>query len=262
MTRCRSNHGDAHQPQRLIPGACIIKMMTIGIDIGGSSLKGLLVDGHDKRDTFLAKTPTGLADFIVTLQARVTPWLAGRNRLMGIGLGVAGVLDQTTVADSPNLPFLRSYNLAELFDRSIPIRIDNDARAYLRGECILAPACAQTTVLLIALGTGVGRAYARHGQVELIHDLEYPEPWEREYQALRDGPDEAVFVQFLVTRLEPMIHDFKPEVLIVTGGVATRPGLLAKLRTAFARQGVGVTIKPSAGGDFVAALGAAALFGR
>ena len=144
-------------------------MRTIGIDIGGTSVKAA---GRNGADVLW----TGQSDFyhkptLPSLTAAVRQAISGRTAgVEAVGLCVPGLLDpkRTRVMLSVNLPGLMEIPLLELIERSLGIELArppvvlNDAVATAHD--IASARKLAGRVLVLALGTGVGAAVVDDGE--------------------------------------------------------------------------------------------------
>lgn len=145
-------------------------MNVLGIDIGGSAIKGAPVDTTTGRlladrfriETPEAVTPQRMAGLVAEL-ARHFDWDGP------IGVGFPGVVQGTTIRTSANLhPRFIGADLGKLFRKSAgcPVRVINDADAAGLAEMRFgAGRRKQGTVLLLTLGTGVGSALFCEGRL-------------------------------------------------------------------------------------------------
>lgn len=132
----------------------------LGVDIGGSKIKAVLLNGlnRQKPKLFIIDTPRGRKRFLQKLEALILKICAGK-RLTGIGVGVSGMVDRESgiLVKAANLPFLNGWNVEKFFLRFAKnVRIDNDSRCFLRGEAAWGVALGLKNVVGVALGTGVG----------------------------------------------------------------------------------------------------------
>ena len=209
-------------------------MKTLGIDIGGSAIKGapvdpatgrLLADRHrieiDKK-----MTPAEVAD--------VVGELAAYFRWRGpIGIGFPGVIQGTTIRTSANLhsKFVDA-DAAKLFGKATRCRVAmiNDAAAAAIAEMRFGAGRGFTgKTLILTLGTGVGSVLAQQGVVvplELGHF-----PWKggkdaEKYVAASVREDKDLSWEEWGERLRDYIHVlealFWPELIIVGGGVSSK----------------------------------------
>jgi glucokinase len=142
----------------------------VGLDVGGTYLKGARVDEtgrvlarlhdpiqKDSRDALLAQ----LAAAIGTLE--------GDGPAAGVGIGLPGIVDLGSgrVRSAPNLPALNGLDLAAEISRRTGRRCfpENDANAAALAEAWLGAGRDAETVLLITLGTGVGGGLVFHGKI-------------------------------------------------------------------------------------------------
>jgi glucokinase len=140
-------------------------MVTIGIDIGGSSIKAALTDaGH--RIVARTRRPT-MAEFekektFDQIHECIAELLMHEeaNGVEGIGVGVPGAIDLAggVVFHPPNLPSWEEVHLADILSRrwNIPVRLDNDANCAALGEAHFGAGRKHENFIGLTLGTGVG----------------------------------------------------------------------------------------------------------
>ena len=141
----------------------------IGIDIGGSAIKGVVIDekgklyGQDSEPTILGE---GIVDCIVTLCNRLMK--LNSEEVKGIGIGCAGVIDSAegNVVLAKNL-FLTDFPLLKLLKEKIdvPVKITNDANAAALGEAKFGAGKNYKNSILVTLGTGVGGGIVIDGKL-------------------------------------------------------------------------------------------------
>jgi polyphosphate glucokinase len=209
-------------------------MKILGIDIGGSALKGAPVDtttGELLAERHRIATPNVLTP---AQAAKTVAEIAGHFRWRGrIGVGFPGVVQGARILTAANMhPRFIGCDGAKLFGRATGLRVavTNDAAAAAQAEMRFGAGRGFAgKVLLLTLGTGVGSALAYRGQVvplELGHL-----PWE-------DGKSAEKFVaasareakelsweewggrlgEYIAT-LERILW---PELIIVGGGVSAK----------------------------------------
>lgn len=229
--------------------------MIIGIDIGGWKIRGILWDGKKILRSYEVSTPRRKAEFVRTIHALLGA-LAFKRKIRGVGIAVAGIVEGSRVKRSPNVPYLNNFDIRSLHS-SWHLMVDNDARAFLRGELRGREA---KSVLGFTIGTGIGRAWAENGRVRKIKKIEYPERWEKEYQKIRDGGDDGRLARFLGEKLSKITEAYNPRILVFGGGVLGRKRFFTKLKTECARRGVTSAVIRAKREKNSAALGAALLF--
>ncbi len=233
-------------------------MLVIGIDIGGTKIRGILWNGKRVVRSREFATPKNNDDFREKLVA-LTASLAGQNTVRAIGIGAAGIVEKTTLLFSPNIPCVRNFDFRRLWPRTILLRVDNDARSFARAEFLRGAARGAGRLFVLTIGTGIGRAYGRHGHIANIKKFEYPERWEKAYQAVRRRRDDRQLVNFLAERLSRLMKPFEPEVIVIGGGVMERPGFPRRLETALRARGLRAKIRRTAFRKNAVAIGAALL---
>lgn len=143
-------------------------MLTIGVDIGGTSLRASVVDAfgaihatrrvptpdtHDELNTAVVQTIHALADDYSTA---------------AVGLAVAGFVsaDRRVVRFAPHLPWRQVAVADELADRlGLPVVLEHDANAAAFAEQRFGAATDARVMALVAIGTGIGGALVIDGKV-------------------------------------------------------------------------------------------------
>jgi glucokinase len=155
--------------------------VTLGIDVGGTKILGLAVDGagvvlaEEKAPTprVLASESSGdgggdaVIETIVDVAERLLDALAtdrdgpGRSeRVSALGVGVPGLVDDDGwLRFAPNLPGGEGLDVkGRLSELLAPMRVvvDNDATCAVMGEWIYGAAAGATDAVVVTLGTGIG----------------------------------------------------------------------------------------------------------
>ncbi|MDE6441854.1 MAG: ROK family protein [Clostridia bacterium] len=141
----------------------------IGIDIGGTTIKGIILDENGKicvEDSIVTGKGEDIADNTVTLVNRMKSAVNGDCK--GVGIGCAGVIDSQDgkVVLANNLQ-LKNFPLAEMVQRKVnlPVKITNDANAAALGEAKFGAGKNYSDSILITLGTGVGGGIVIDGKL-------------------------------------------------------------------------------------------------
>jgi glucokinase len=147
------------------------EIYAIGLDLGGTNLKGGLVDAKGQlrvaQSEPTPRTAEGLQAVAETFFAKLSPTVDIR----AVGIGCKGVVDTETtmVMRSPgDLRYLEGHSLRNLMAQPVagkPVYADNDARIALIAEWLWGAAKGCKNVLMLTLGTGVGGAMLMHGQI-------------------------------------------------------------------------------------------------
>jgi len=150
-------------------------MICIGIDVGGTSIKGAAVDEKGKLyERFVLPvdpscTQNELMSQLIDMTRNYINSHDFGEKVCGIGLGIPGLIDSTNgiVTFSDNLRW-EDLHVAELFEKElgIPTKISNDANAAALGETIFgAGKKYKNTVVMLTLGTGVGGGVVINGKI-------------------------------------------------------------------------------------------------
>ncbi len=147
-----------------------MKKTIIGIDLGGTNIKSVLLDAATRGILGQASRPTqaeaGVARVVENIARVVEGHLSEARRIgrrvIGAGVGSAGLVDRGVVRNSPNLPgWQGAVPLRRLLDKRLsqhrlPIVIENDVNAFVLAEQRLGAARDLENVIGLTLGTGVG----------------------------------------------------------------------------------------------------------
>lgn len=141
---------------------------TIGIDVGGTSIRASVVDADGVVvDSARAPTP-GAAAALEDALHRLVDELAGRNRVAAVGLAVAGFLneDRTVVRFAPHLAWVQTPVADRLGARiGLPVVLEHDANAAGWAEYRFGAAAGSRSTVTVALGTGIGAALLLDGKI-------------------------------------------------------------------------------------------------
>lgn len=135
----------------------------IGIDVGGTSIKGTVIDGKGTvfaEDSSPTEKGEKIADVISMLAERMISSVGKpKSDFKGIGIGSAGMID----AENGSVIFAGNLNLkncpvAKLVESKVklPVKITNDANAAALGEAKFGAGKNYADSILVTLGTGVG----------------------------------------------------------------------------------------------------------
>lgn len=219
-------------------------MKALGIDIGGSAIKGAPVDTRTGR--LLAERHRIEVDSDMTpgAMARIAGEIAAHFRWRGpVGVGFPGVVEASRIRTSANLhPRFIGCDAARLFGEATGCRVAviNDAAAAALAEIRFGAGRGFTgKTLFLTLGTGVGSCLAQGGVViplELGHF-----PW-------RNDRDAEKYVSAAAREKKDLswaewgerLHEFLaelerllwPELIIVGGGASAKhPKFFPYLKT-------------------------------
>lgn len=138
-------------------------MLTIGIDIGGTKINFVLLNGKKIVKHWKILTPKTKKALFETLKQNIP------QGVKKIGIGVPGPLNKKgdLVLNPPNLRALNNCPLAKIIEKKTGIRtrMDNDARCFAFGEALIGAGRGARTVFGITLGTGVGGGIIIDGKI-------------------------------------------------------------------------------------------------
>lgn len=141
-------------------------MFYIGVDIGGTSIKGGAVNEKGQvQSTFVMpfknsdSSDVTLANLIKTIKKYINDNKIDLKKIKGIGVGCPGAIDSINgvVTFANNLKW-NNVKLKEILEKGlhIPVKITNDANAAALGEAKFGAGKIYPNVILLTLGTGIG----------------------------------------------------------------------------------------------------------
>jgi glucokinase len=139
--------------------------MIAGIDIGGTAIKGVLID---IKGNLLGKghvaTPAAARDIegavLALVETMATAASLSKIDLRALGIGSAGSIDKKrgAIITSPNIPGLSGHALGRNLGRAtgLPVFLENDATVALMGAWWKECGNRFNNWILLTLGTGIG----------------------------------------------------------------------------------------------------------
>ena len=141
---------------------------TIGIDIGGTSVRAAVLDGAATIGASLRDTTPGTErdteDLLVTLITK----LAATQPVSAVGLAVAGFVsrDRQRVMFAPHLAWRDAPVPQRISARvGLPVVMDHDVNSAAWAEYRRGVSAGSSIALLIALGTGIGAGLVVGGEI-------------------------------------------------------------------------------------------------
>ena len=143
-------------------------MKSIGIDIGGTSIKvGLFQQGKLLQSERVEGVSSlkKLDDF---LRNDLISKFATNDNFLGFGFGAPGVISNSTVMSCPNLSWLEGENIKEIVTSVYPnslCKIDNDANVAALGEALYGSGKNYASFAFLTIGTGIGGGLIIDGKI-------------------------------------------------------------------------------------------------
>jgi fructokinase len=155
--------------------------LRIGIDLGGTKIEGIALDGSRELARARVDTPRGdydatltaIVDVVYTLQQRIPdpPRLhsgqAG-SRIPAVGVGIPGTISSSTgLVKNANSTWLIGRPLQPDLEARLrrPVRVANDANCFAVSEAADGAAAGAEVVFGVIAGTGVGGGLVVNGHV-------------------------------------------------------------------------------------------------
>ncbi len=137
--------------------------MTIGLDIGGSKINGVLLDQNQEvinKSRIKITSSESSSKVLAQVFDCIQELLPEKNLVQGIGLGVPGPIDlkNQQVLNPPNLAALKNSHLSREVENKFKIKtvLDNDTSCFSLAESVLGAGKGKKVVIGVTLGTGVG----------------------------------------------------------------------------------------------------------
>lgn len=133
---------------------------TIGIDLGGTNIRGGIVAGNDLLRSFSQRiNAKGTIDEVLEDLYHLTDQLMDRS-VAAIGIGVPGLVDaeQGVVFDVVNIPSWKEVPLKKIMQAryQVPVIVNNDANCFALGEYYFGKGQGCHSMIGLTIGTGLG----------------------------------------------------------------------------------------------------------
>jgi glucokinase len=151
----------------------MIKGKAIALDIGGTNIRGAIVDDeghisnfHENRN-YPDKDPKLILDRIFDIIRKIKD--NNNENKIGIGIGIAGLIDHKAgiVHTSPNIPAFKNELLRDDVEEEFKMKtiIDNDSNLAGYGEAHFGAGKGASSVVMMTLGTGLGGGIILDGKI-------------------------------------------------------------------------------------------------
>ena len=136
----------------------------IGIDVGGTNLRGALVgpDGKIVRRMKIASDADQGIEAVIENLIGLIKNIGGGEGVSAVGFGIPGIIDfeEGIITQAPNICNVNNYpireNLRGRLGDTIRVIIENDANCAAVGEWWMGAGKDVDSLIMITLGTGVG----------------------------------------------------------------------------------------------------------
>ena len=273
--------------------------LRIGIDLGGTKIELLALDGAGK-EVFRRRVPTPQGDYEATVGAIAS--LVGETERTAkakgtIGIGMPGALSRVTgLVKNANSTCLIGHDLKGDLEKALgrEIRVENDANCFALSEAVDGAGRDARVVFGVILGTGVGGGIVVDHQVlagsnaiagEWGHnplplprqeDLPLPDCYCGRKGCIetylsgpaleRDARDLERYEERLARALAGVINILDPDAIVLGGGISNIARLYANVpllwRPYVFSDQVATQLLPPVHGDSSGVRGAAWLWGR
>ena len=164
----------------------------MGIDVGGTNLRCAVIDGSNDivdRQSVRSHADQGMDVLLSNLLSLIND-VRKSHDLSAVGIGIPGIIDSSSgvVTAAPNIANVKDYPLRRvLSDRlggGVEIVIENDANAIAVGEWWKGAGKSVDSLVLLAIGTGLGGGIILGGELwngadgmagEIGHTTVYPD---------------------------------------------------------------------------------------
>src|SRR4051794_15725570 len=144
-------------------------MTTIGVDVGGTKVLGVVVDDAGSVvASSRVPTPSGGDAVVEAMLGVIGELRRGHDDVIGVAAGVPGLVDRDGMLRfAPNLPGVVELPVGRLLHDAtgLPVSVDNDNTCALWGEHLAGAARDASDVVLVGLGTGIGGGLLLDGRL-------------------------------------------------------------------------------------------------
>lgn len=164
----------------------------IGIDVGGTNLRGALVDQNGeilRRKKIASEAHDGIEAVVENLVSLIKKLGEGESPA-GVGFGIPAIIDSKNgvITQAPNISKAENYPIREVLKRNLGgdtrVTVENDANCAAVGEWWLGAGRHVGSLVMLTLGTGVGGGIILDGKLwrgadgmggEIGHTTIYPD---------------------------------------------------------------------------------------
>ncbi len=233
-------------------------MLTIGLDIGGTKISGVVFNGKTVLKNITIGTPKSVSGFKVVVK-KVIEYLSQDFKISAIGVGIPGKANNSgKILYAPNVKYLENQNFLEFlkFTGIKNIKIDNDANCFALAEACLGMGKRKKNFIAITLGTGIGGGLISNGQIyagihgsagEVGHLMANEKnTYEQLFQSYRDNKNYKALGELLGRLIADIYNLLDIEAVILGGSVVKSSDKFIKIALKEAKKRIlNKQIKPA-----------------
>lgn len=145
----------------------------IGVDIGGTNLRGALVGKSGniiKRLSTASGADKGI-DLVIENLGNLIEEIRKGESVNGVGIGIPGIIDSAKgiVTQAPNISHVHNHPLRDILMEKLggglPVFIENDANCAALGEWWRGSGRNVNSLIVLAIGTGLGGGIILDGKL-------------------------------------------------------------------------------------------------
>lgn len=144
------------------------KRLSLGFDIGGTFIKGGLVDSEGKIEKkFKAPTPRSPEKVVKLIKQGVLELSTNRDHPLGISCaGTVDTIEQKITGLGGNIQGWKNFDIGLACRKEgLSLKaIDNDANCALKAELVAGAGRGKENLLMVTIGTGIGGAFSIDGK--------------------------------------------------------------------------------------------------
>ncbi|MGL5549854.1 MAG: ROK family protein [Culicoidibacterales bacterium] len=249
-------------------------MGTLVYDFGGTAIKLGLFEGKQLKLHTQFPTPSTFEECQALLMKSITKY-EQEYGIEGIALSMPGAVDTKTgiIGGASAIPYIHNFEWYQFFQEilPVPVSMNNDANCSALGEVYYGSAAGSEDVLFIVIGTGIGGAIVKAGQIHsgvhlhggefgyMIHNRETMQIWseqasthalikkiQRLNPTIQTGEqvfelakvnqeisaEVAAWYQDLALGIYNLQYSFDPECIVIAGGVSEQAEFQTQLEQA------------------------------
>jgi glucokinase len=160
-----------------------MKKNCLGIDLGGTLIRGAIIELDKSQDSNDAQKPFNLISDRIPSSGTIEEVLAtiisfikkfNLENVDSIGIGVPGLVDKVegSVIDVLNIPSWKEVKLASILQDKFQktVMVENDANCFALGEYFFGEARNCDSLVGVTLGTGMGTGLIINGKIYSGHN--------------------------------------------------------------------------------------------